>query len=86
MDGQTAMLCKGRILVVSAERGQRRRTQPLGWQRKEKPVKVTEAPPGGRGSRSQGEVAEGKLGDAVKKVRVENDHWGEGWSLAAWVG
>lgn len=87
MDGQTAMLCKGRILVVSAERGQRRRTKPLGWQRKEKPVKVTEAPPGGRGCRSQGGSCWGgswvtllKRSGLRMTSRVRDGHWQPGWA------
>lgn len=43
MDGQTAMLCKGRTLVVNAERAKEEDQAP-GWQRKEKPVEVTGPP------------------------------------------
>lgn len=46
--------------VVSAERAQR--TKPLGWQRKEKPVKVTQAPPRESSSESQGRSCWGKAG------------------------
>lgn len=54
MDEQTAMLCKGRTLVVNAERQNRGGgPSPLGWQRKEKPVGEALLE---RSSRSQGEA------------------------------
>lgn len=64
MDDQTAMLCKGRTLVVNAERENKGGGPgPLRWQRKEKPVEVTEALLERSSRKPGGKLLRRKLGD-----------------------